>query len=73
MICLYTVKWFPSIALLQCNISFLNEFKLICLDSSIPIVSIQLNGLNNCYPTQTILFNISHLLTHSEVVTNIAI
>ena len=32
-------------------ISFLNELKLICLYTSIEIVSTQLNGFNYCYLT----------------------
>ena len=41
-------------------ISFLNELQLICLRTSIAIVSIQLNGFNYCYLTRIILFNITH-------------
>ena len=52
-------------------ISFLNELELICLHTSIAIVSTQLNGLNYCYLTLLILFNINHLFVHSEVATSI--
>ena len=54
-------------------ISFLNELELICLHTSSAIVSTQSNGLNHCYQTLIILFNINHLFTDSEVVTSIAI
>ena len=35
--------------------------------------STQLNGFNYCYLALIILFNINHLLAHSEMVTSIAI
>ena len=54
-------------------ISFLNELWLICLHSSIAIVSKQLNGFNYCYLTLIILFNIDHFSAHNKVVTIIAI
>ena len=54
-------------------ISFLNEFELICLYTSIDIVSTQLNGFNYCYLTLIILFIINHLFADSEVITNIGI
>ena len=51
-------------------ISFLKQ---IYLHTSIDIVSTQLNGLNYCYLTWLILFNINHLFADSEVVTSITI
>ena len=54
-------------------ISFFNELELICLHIRIAIVPTQLNGLNYCYLTLIILFNINHLFADSEVVTTIAI
>ena len=54
-------------------ISFLNELELICLHTSIAIVSTQLNGHNYCYQTLTILININHLFADSEVVAPITI
>ena len=54
-------------------ISFLNELEMICLHTSIAIVSTQLNGFNHCYQTLIILFHINYLFTDSEVVTSIAI
>ena len=53
-------------------ISFLNELELICLHSRIAIVSTQLNGFNYCYLRQIILFKITHLFEHIEVVAIIA-
>ena len=54
-------------------ISFLNELELICLHSSVAIVTTQLNGFNYCFLTHIILFNMNHLFADSEVVKNIAI
>ena len=54
-------------------ISFLDELELICLHTSITIISTQLNGFNYCNLTLIILFNINHLFEHNEVITNIAI
>ena len=54
-------------------ISFLNDSELICLHMSIAITSTRLNSFNYCYQTLIILFNINHLIAHSEVVTSIAI
>ena len=54
-------------------IPFLNEFELVCLNTSIAIVSPQLNGFSYFYLTQIILFNINHLFAHSEVATSITI
>ena len=54
-------------------ISFLNELELICLLTSIAIVSIQLNGFKYFYQTLIILSNINHLFATTEVVTSIAI
>ena len=41
-------------------ISFLNKLELICLHTSMVIVSTQLNGFNNWYQTLIIPFNINH-------------
>ena len=46
-------------------ISFLIELNLICLYTSIDIVSTQLNGFSYCYLTFIIPFNINHLFAHS--------
>ena len=46
-------------------ISFLDELELICLYTSIAIVSTQLNGFSYCYLTLKILFNINHWFAHS--------
>ena len=54
-------------------ILFLNYLKLICLHTSIAVVSEQLNGFIYCYLKLLILFNINHLFAHSKVFTNIAI
>ena len=54
-------------------ISFLNESELICLPTSIAIVSTHLNGFKYCYLTLIIPLNINHLFAHIEVVTSIAI
>ena len=54
-------------------ISFLNKLKLICLYTSIAIVSTQLNGFKYCYLTLIILFHINNLFAHSEVVTSTAV
>ena len=54
-------------------ISFLNGLEVIFLQTSIAIVSAQLNGCNYCHLTLLILFNINHLFTDIEVVTSIAI
>ena len=51
----------------------LNEIKLICLHTSITIVSKQLSVFNYCYLTLIILFNINNSFAHSEVVASIAI
>ena len=48
-------------------ISFLNELELICLDTSIAIVSTQLNGFNYCHLKLIILFNTNHLFAHSHL------
>ena len=49
-------------------ISFLNELELICLHSSIAIVSLQLDGLNYYYLTVIILlFNTIHSFAHRLV------
>ena len=53
--------------------SFLNALKLICLHTSIAIVSNQLNVLDYCHVTLIILFNISHMFADREVVTSITI
>ena len=51
-----------------------HKFELIFFfNSSIAIVSTQLNGFNYCYLTLIILFDINHLIADSEVVTSIAI
>ena len=47
-------------------ISFFNQLELICLHTSIAIVSTQLM-------VSIILFNINHLFAHSEVATSITI
>ena len=52
-------------------LSFLNELELICLHTSIAIVSTQLNSFNYCFLKLIILFNINPLFVHSEVVTSI--
>ena len=44
-------------------ISILNELELICLPSSIAIVSTQSNGFDYCYLLLIILFNINHVCT----------
>ena len=54
-------------------ISLLYESELICLHTSITIVSAYLNCFNYSTLTLIILFNINHLFVHSEVVTDIAI
>ena len=54
-------------------IPLLNKLELICLRTSIVIVSTQLNGFNYCYQALIILFNINHLSADSKVVTSIAI
>ena len=46
-------------------ISFLNELEVVCLHSSIAIVSTQLNGFNCCYPTLIIPFNINPFFAHN--------
>ena len=46
-------------------ISFLNELELICLPSSIAIVSTQLNGFNHRNLTLVILFDINHRVVTS--------
>ena len=49
--------------MLEINLSIiqsLNELELICLHTSIAIVSTQLNGFNYCSQTLIILFNINH-------------
>ena len=53
-------------------ISFLNEFVLICLHTSIAIVSTQLNSFNYCFLELIILCNINHLFADSKVITSIA-
>ena len=53
--------------------SFLDELELICLNTSIAIVSAQLSCFNYCHLTLIILFNNNHLFAHSKVVTSIAI
>ena len=45
-------------------ISFLNKLQLICLHTSIAIVSTQLNGFKYCYLTLIILLNIIHSFAH---------
>ena len=55
------------------EILFSNKFELICLHTSIAIISPQFNGFNYCYLTPIILFNINHLFADSEVVTSISI
>ena len=73
LIFLHIFQWFK---VLLCNINNLIvicfKSKLICLHTSIAIVSTQLNDFNYCYLTLIILFNINHLFAHSEVVKNIA-
>ena len=54
-------------------ISFLNELELICLHTSIVILSIQLNAFNYYYLIVIILFNINHLFADNEMVTSITI
>ena len=54
-------------------ISFLNELKLICLQTSIAILSTQLHGFNYNYQILIIQFNINHFFEDREVVTSIAI
>ena len=54
-------------------ISFLKEFKLICLHTTVATVSTQLNGFNYFYLKLIILFNINNLFAHSEVDTTFAI
>ena len=54
-------------------ILFFIEIEVICLDSRIAIVSMQLNGINYCYLARTVLFDINHLFAESEVFTSIAI
>ena len=49
------------------------ELELICLHTSIALLSTQLNGFNYCYLTLQILLNINSLFADSEVVTSIAI
>ena len=53
--------------------SFLNELELICLHTSVAIVSTQLNGFIYRYPTPIILFNINLLFSRREAVICIAI
>ena len=48
------------------EVLFLNELDFICLYNSFAIVSTQLNGLNNCYQTVIILFNINELFEDCE-------
>ena len=47
-------------------ISQLDESELLCLHSSIAIVSTR--GFNHCYQTLRILFNINHLLYKYAVI-----
>ena len=54
-------------------ISFLDKLELICLHTSIAIVSEHLNGFCYCYRTLINLFHIKNLFADSEVVTSIAI
>ena len=54
-------------------ISLLNELEIICLHTSIAIVSTQLNGFHYCNQTLIILFDINHLFADSDVVTRIVI
>ena len=54
-------------------ISFLNESELICLHTTIAIVSTQLSGLDYCYLTLIILFKFNHLFAQSEEVISTAI
>ena len=51
---LHTVKWFHLFQPNTNNLIYYSSF-----------VCTQLNVFKNCYLTQTILFNISHLFTHS--------
>ena len=53
-------------------VSFLKELELICLHTSIAIVSTQINGFNELL-TLIILFKISHLFADSEMFTSTAI
>ena len=46
-------------------VSFLNALELICLHTSIAIISSKLNGFNYCYLSHIILFNITHSFTLS--------
>ena len=74
VICLDTFKWINKICMISWSvILFLNDLELICLHTSIVIVSTQLHGFNYSNQTLMILFNINHLFAHSEVVTRIAI
>ena len=44
--------------------SFLDELELICLYTSIDIVSTHLNGFNYCHLKLIIIFNITHSFAH---------
>ena len=82
---LHTVKWLQVLLYISNNLisvislhtqfisNFIFKCELICLYTSVVSVSTQLNDFNFCYLTLIILFNIDHLLAHSEVVTSIAI
>ena len=52
---------------------FIFKWELICLHTSISIVSSQLNSFNSCCLTHIILFNINPLLVDSEVISNYSI
>ena len=62
LICLHTVKWFQSLISNGNNSIYYESF-----------VCTQVNGFNYCCLTLIILFNITHLFTHGEAVTSIAI
>ena len=49
--------------------SFVDGLEIICLHTSIAIVSTGSNGFNYCYLKLIILFNINHLFSHNEVIT----
>ena len=52
--------------------NFIFKWELICLHTSITIVSLQLNHFNYCYLALIILFNINHLFADNDVVISIA-
>ena len=52
-------------------ISFFNESELICLHTGNSIVPTYLIGFNYFYRTLMILFHVTHLFAHSDVVISI--